>query len=72
MTELSFQLYDNQAIDLGEGGADILTGTTATFRSQPFGILGPGPLVVKINIDIEDDGAVVGAQFCGIGATGSK
>lgn len=72
VTQLDFQLYQIPPIDLGGGGADILTGTTSTFRSQPYGNFGPGPLVVKVKIDVEDDGAIVGAQICGIGAAPKK
>jgi len=72
VTQLDFQLYQNPPIDLGGSGADILTGTTSTFRSQPFGSFGPGPQVIEVNIDVKDDGAVVGAQFCGVGVAPNK
>jgi hypothetical protein len=61
-------------IDLGTSGADILTTTTSTFRSDTFGSLGP-PLSMQVTIEVLNDtgtdaggAGLVSVQFCTIGA----
>lgn len=69
VTDVSFQLDQVPPISLAGGGADIGTGLTSIFRSEPYGVLGD-PLDVNVTVDAKDDGAVVSAQVCGIGAGG--
>ena len=69
VTNVSFQLDQVPPISLGGGGADIGTGLTSIFRSEPYGVLG-GPLNVNVTVDVKNDGAVVSAQVCGIGTGG--
>lgn len=64
VTDVSFQVGNTS---LGDQGADIFSHTTSVFRSDPFGVLG-APLSETVTVGIEDDGAVVSAQFCTIGA----
>lgn len=70
VTDVSFQLDQVPPIGLGERGAVIGTGLTSIFRSEPYGVLGGRPLDVNVTVDVKNDGAVVSAQVCGIGAGG--
>jgi hypothetical protein len=60
--------FNAGTVPLGDSGQDVLTGTTATFRSDPFGVLGPTPLIMNVNLDIKNDAGTVSAQFCTVGA----
>lgn len=54
-----------------KGGADILTGHSVTFQSEPYGVL-RGPLQVIVTVEVETDGAIVQAEINGIGAPGGN
>lgn len=71
VTDISFQLDQVPPISLGESEADILTGHSVTFQSEPYGVLG-GPLQVIVTVEVETDGAIVQAEIHGIGAPGGN